>query len=162
MTSGVAANAVTYAAPGSAAASFQRSRMVTAPFTEVVAGLRQGIEAADLWVLHEIDPQALLRRGGYAIGATSQILFFDPRLLARVLAADPTALLEAPLKLAVLELPDGTVLVSWLDPEAAFARYRSPALADIGRELAETCEEIVAGIELPEPATIGLDHRIRA
>ncbi len=148
MTAGVASSSVAYAAPGSAGASFQRSRMTAAPFTEVLAWLREGIEAADLWVLHEIDPQALLHRGGYAIGATRQILFFHPRLLARVLAADPTALLEAPLKLAVLELPDGTVLVSWPDPEVAFARYRSPALADLGRELASICEEIVDGIEL--------------
>lgn len=161
MMAGVASNAVAYAAPGSAAASFQRSRMAAASLTEVVSRLPQGIEAADLWMLHEIDPQALLRRGGYATGATRQILFFHPRLLARVLAADPTALLEAPLKLAVLELPDGRVLISWLDPAAAFARYHSPALADLGRELASICEEIVAEIELSEAATSRIDHRIR-
>ncbi len=138
---------VAYAEFGEAAASFQRSRVSRLPVADVVARLRKAIEAADLWVLHEIDPQMLLRRGGYAIGAGRQILFFHPRLMARVLAADPAALLEAPLKFAVLELPGGAVAVRWIDPAAAFARYGSRALADLGRELAVACEEVVEAIK---------------
>ncbi len=144
------ATTVTYADPGEAAASFQRCRVSALPVADVVARLRKAIEAADFWVLHEIDPQMLLRRGGYAIGAARQILFFHPRLMARLLAADPAALLEAPLKFAILELPGGTVMVRWSDPAAAFARYGSRALADLGRELAAACKEI---------ATAGLGPR---
>lgn len=137
------ATKVAYAVLGEAAASFQRSRTCALPVADVVARLRKAIEAANLWVLHEIDPQVLLSRGGYAIGAARQILFFHPDLMARVLAADPAALFEAPLKFAALELPGGAVTLRWTDPAAAFARYECPALADLGRELAATCEEIV-------------------
>jgi len=137
------ATKVSYADPGEAAAAFQRSRTCTLSVADLVSQLRKAIEASGLWVLQEIDPQSLLHRGGYAIGAARQILFFHPRLMARVLAADPAALLEAPLKFAILELPGGAVTVRWIDPAAAFARYDRQALADLGQELAETCTEIV-------------------
>jgi len=93
-----------------------------------VARLHLAIEAADFWVLHETDPQALLLRGGCAIGPARQILFFHPRFMVRLLAADPAALLEAPLKFGVIELSAGNVMLRWADPAAAFARYGNRAL----------------------------------
>lgn len=131
-----------YGEVGRTAEGFQRSRVCALQVADVVARLKASIEAADLWVLHEIDPQVLLRRDGYAIAPARQILFFHPRLVVRLLAADPSALLEAPLKFAVLERAGGEALVRWLDPAAAFERYGHPALADLGRELAATCEAI--------------------
>ncbi len=124
--------------------TFQRSIICAHPLPDVVARLREAIEAADLWVLHEIDPQALLERGGYAIRPARQILFFHPPLMARLLAADPAALIEAPLKFAVLDLPDGAVSVRWNDPAAAFARYGNAALTTLGQEFASVCEQIAA------------------
>ncbi|SDR12457.1 Uncharacterized conserved protein, DUF302 family [Rhizobiales bacterium GAS191] len=135
--------AIAYAAPGEAAGAFQRARSCDLTVEDAVARLRNAIIADDLWVLHEIDPQAVLRRAGYAIAAARQILFFHPRFMARILAADPAALLEAPLKFAILELPGGGVSLRWLDPAVAFGRYRSPALDILGQELAAICERIV-------------------
>ncbi len=43
-------------------------------------------------------------------------------------------------------LPDGSVVVRWIDPRAAFARYGDPALAELGQELAAACEEIVLAL----------------
>ena len=106
--------------------------------------MRAAIESVGLWVLHEINPQALLRRGGYDIPPTRQLLFFHPRYVAGMLATDPAALLEAPLKIAVMESPDGAVTVRWLDPIVAFGRYGNPELGAIGQELAAICETIVA------------------
>ena len=140
------ATKVAYGTVGEAAASFQRSRTSTLPFAEVVTRLRAAIERADLWVLDEVDAQTIVGRGGYVIEATRMILFFHPRLMARVLAADPAALLEAPLKLAVLEEPGGAVIVRWFDSVAPYARYGNPDLAALGKELATICEEIVTAI----------------
>jgi uncharacterized protein (DUF302 family) len=106
--------------------------------------LRAAIVAADLWVLHEIDPQTLLSRGGFSILPARQVLFFHPRYVARMLSADPAALLEAPLKIALLEMPQGGSRLHWLDPAAAFSRYGNPALTELGKELAALCEKIVA------------------
>jgi uncharacterized protein (DUF302 family) len=139
---------VAFSKCGLAASSFQRSVSCSLTVEEVVTRLKQGIIAADLWVLHEIDPQMLLSRGGFAIGPARQVLFFHPRLMSRLLAADSAALLEAPLKFAVIGFPDGQAELRWLDPAIAFARYRSPALTELGNELAGLCEGIVNSIDL--------------
>ena len=140
-----------YAEPGESAAAFQRIRTCALSVPDVATLLLEGIEAADLWILHEIDLQMLLRWGGYAISPAREILFFHPRFMARLLVADPAAFLEVPLKFAILELADGGVVTRWADPAAAFARYQNPALADLGRELAQICDEIVARALGPSP-----------
>ncbi|RXG98029.1 DUF302 domain-containing protein [Bradyrhizobium zhanjiangense] len=138
---------VAFSESGTAAASFQRALSSTLPVEEIVTRLKDRILAADLWVLHEINPQMLLHRGGYDIGPARQILFFHPRLMSRLLAADSAALLEVPLKFAVIGFREGRTELRWLDPGKAFARYRSPALAALGDELADVCESIVAGLD---------------
>lgn len=137
-----AGGTVQYGTPGSASGLFQNARISTLAFVDVVAGLRREIEAAGFWVLHEIDPQRLLQQGGHSIGAARQILFFHPDLMVRLLQADPAALLEAPLKFAVMDRFDGTVAIRWNDPAAAFARYANPLLTKLGQELASACNEI--------------------
>jgi uncharacterized protein (DUF302 family) len=133
---------VAYGDVGTAAASFQRIRNSTFPVEETVTRLKQAIIANSLWVLREINPEMLLARGGYDIGAGRQVLFFHPGLMARLLAADPSALLEAPLKFAIVVLPDRTVTVRWLDPVQSFARYESTALTVLARELSALCDRI--------------------
>ncbi len=135
--------AVRYGLMGTAALAFGQGRVTSLPFQAVLERLRKAIRAEGLWVLHEIDPQAILARDGREIGPARQILFFHPDRMVRLLAADPAALLEAPLKLAVMDMPDGTVTVRWIDPAAAFGRYDNPALAELGRELAASFDRIV-------------------
>jgi uncharacterized protein (DUF302 family) len=137
-------DAVTYARLGKAAADFQKSITISLPIDAAVEALRGAIQRFDLWVLHEIDPQALLARGGFAIRPARQILFFHPRYMVRILACDPAAVLEAPLKIALIDTPDAGVMVRWPDPQRAFSRYGSAPLAALGRELAVLCDEMVA------------------
>jgi uncharacterized protein (DUF302 family) len=144
---------ISYGEPGETVTSFQHGIISAESFEAVIVRLRKGVEAAGLWVLHEIDPQAVLRRAGHAIGAGRQILFFHPDLMIRLLEADQAALLEVPLKFAVLELADGSVSVRWLDPASAFARYRNASLDKLGAELAATCERIATAATDPEVAS---------
>ena len=132
---------------GEAAAAFQHARIITLPFEEVLTRLRQAIEAAGLWVLHEIDPQKVLQRGGYDVGPARQVLFFHPDLVVRLLQANPAALLEAPLKLAVMQQPDSNIVIRWHDPATAFGRYGNPILTEMGQDLASRCEQIVTAIQ---------------
>ena len=122
------ATRIVYGVPGAAAAAFQRAQDCGCALTDEVAALRSAITARDLWVLHEIDPQALLRRSGMAIGPGRQILFFHLRYVARLLAADPAAIGEAPLKVVLLELPGGLATVRWFDPAPALSRNAHPDL----------------------------------
>ena len=122
---------------------FQQARRLATPLEEVVSALKTAIAAADVWVLHEIDPQALLHRGGIEIAPARQILFFHPRYMKRLLDAEPAAVLEAPLKFAVLS--DGAeVIVRWYDPRHSFNRYGDPTLRTLGRDLAQLCDGIAA------------------
>lgn len=130
---------VRYGDAGSAAQAFGHVRVTTTPLPDVVERLRQAITTAGLWVLHEIDVQAVVARAGHRIAAARQILFFHPDLMVRLLGANPAALPEAPLKFAVMAMPDGTVTIRWFDPGLTLQRYEDPALAGLGQELAAIC-----------------------
>ena len=129
--------------PGTETATFQLIRTTTRPFHEVLDSVRNEIAAAGLKVLQEIDPQAALKGFGHSIGGARLVFFFHPNLLHRLLEMDWTAIVEAPPKLALLELPDRTVALRMANPAAAFARYGNPALTAFGQELAATCERIM-------------------
>jgi uncharacterized protein (DUF302 family) len=123
---------------------FQNARMSKLAFVDAVVSLRKAIEAAGFWVLHEIDTKTIVQRGGHTIRATRQILFFHPDFLARVWEADQAAILEAPLKFALVEQEGGGIILRWMDPEAAFGRYGNPALAALGQELAALSHRVAA------------------
>jgi uncharacterized protein (DUF302 family) len=89
---------VSYGRLGDVSHAFQRWRICPFPIEKVLGRLRSEIEAADLWNLHEIDPQALLSHQGYAMSPARRLLFFHPRYVVRILTADPASLLEVPLK----------------------------------------------------------------
>ena len=55
------------------------------------------------------------------MGGLRLIFFFHPNLVVRVLEVDWTAMVEAPLKFVVMELPEGTVSIRTADPITASA-----------------------------------------
>lgn len=118
-------------------------------FAATLQCLKQAFHALDLWLIHEIDPQMLLERGGHRIGRARQLLFFHPRYAARLLEANPAALVEIPLKVAVLELPDGRVLVRHVDIEAGLVRY--PGIAMLAPELCEVLRDVMAHLAQAGP-----------
>jgi uncharacterized protein (DUF302 family) len=132
---------VDYREEGRRHEDFQHLRMTNLDNDTVLARLRSAIMAEDIMVLAEVDAQSILGRSGYAIGPTRQILFFHPRLMARLLAADTSALLEAPLKFSVVA-GDAGVAVRWQDPRPGYDRYGNAALTELGAELAKLCERI--------------------
>ena len=134
---------VRFGQPGTAADTFQRSAISRRSFDDVLATLRQAIEEAGMKVLQEIDPQKALASFGHVIDGSRLVFFFHPNLVIRLLQTDWTAIIEAPLKLAVTELPNGTTSLRMADPAAAFARYGNAALTTFGQELAVTCEGII-------------------
>ena len=109
-----------------------------------VARLEAAIAQADLWVLAKLDPQMLLAKGGFAIQPARQIFYFHPRYMARLLAANAAAIVEAPLKFVVLAPPGEPVSVRHPDIPAAFAGYGG--MAEIALELAEVTAGIVEAV----------------
>ncbi|SFS00628.1 Uncharacterized conserved protein, DUF302 family [Dyella sp. OK004] len=126
--------------------AFQRSVTTGHGFEETLQLVREALQEADFWIIHEIDPQMLLKKGGYAIHQTWQILFFHPRYMVRLLGLDPSALLEAPLKIVVMADEAGKVTLRWLDPEALLSKYAVSGLLELGREFDQTYTAISAKV----------------
>jgi uncharacterized protein (DUF302 family) len=136
---------VTYGSP--APPEFQHVVISALSFDATVDRLKRALQEHDLWLIQEIDPQMLLQRGGYHIYPTRQLLFFHPRYMARLLALDPNALIEAPLKLVVMQTPDGKVTVRFMAFEMTFGRYDT--LTELTKELATLCQRLVQTVTEP-------------
>ena len=123
--------------------------LITVPsaygFDETLDRLRQAIEGENLMVLHEINPQQMLRMVGVRTGGMRQILFFHPRYMKRIIETNRNAAIEPPLKLVAMEMPDGKVMVRYIDPPYLFGRY--DGLEEIGRELKGVVETVVAAVQ---------------
>ncbi|WP_306600456.1 DUF302 domain-containing protein [Geothrix sp. 21YS21S-2] len=119
------------------------------PFHETLQGLKEAIAAEDLLLIHEIDPQVIMARGGFVTWPIRQLLFFHPRFMVRLLEGDPSALVEVPLKVVILEMPDGRVFVRRPDTQNAFRRYLN--LRQLGAELDGICQRLVGTVAIPEP-----------
>lgn len=113
-------------------------------FDETLERLRHVFNQRDLWLIHEIDPQMLLARDGRGIGKARQLLFFHPRYAVRLLEANPAALIEIPMKIAVLELPDGRVLVRQSDIETDLRRYAG--METLASELGALMRDVMASL----------------
>jgi uncharacterized protein (DUF302 family) len=113
-------------------------------FETTVSRLVKAVAEADLRLIHEIDPQAQLRKGGFAINPTHQFLFFHPRFMARILGADPRAAIETPLKFTIMTLADGSIVLRYVDPSAVFRRYAG--LEDLADELAGVCARVAESL----------------
>jgi uncharacterized protein (DUF302 family) len=112
-------------------------------FEETLRQLRDAIAAVDLWVIHEIDPQALLKRGGFAIAPLRQLLWFHPRLMARLLLTDPGAVPEVPLKFVVSTEPAG-IRVRALNPIEIFSPYRD--LEPFAKDLFDVTNRMLSAV----------------
>jgi len=114
-------------------------------FDATLGRLKEAMTANDLWLIHEINPQALLLRVGYDMEPARQLLFFHPRYVTRLLAANPAALIEVPLKVAVVQMPDGRVSVRHVDVEAVLSRY--PGMSVLAAELAGVMRDVVGSLQ---------------
>lgn len=113
-------------------------------FEETLVHLRQAIANADLWLIHEINPQMFLARGGYAIKPVRQLFYFHPRYVAKMLPIDLASFPEIPLKFVILQTPDGRVTVRHNTVESLLGRY--PGLSDIVVELSALARSLLRSV----------------
>lgn len=122
--------------------------LVTVPsshgFDETLALLIQAIEGQNLMVVHEINPQQMLRMVGMRVGGMRQILFFHPRYMRTIVETNRNAGIVPPLKVLVMEAPDGRVMVRYHDPEELFEPY--DGLSGMASELKGAVEQVVASV----------------
>ena len=123
----------------------QSNQSIVSPhsFDETVEILRGAIVAADMMILHEIDTQAIVARGGIEISGVRQLLYFHPRWMKIVVATAPDAVIEAPLKFVIRETENGTIC-NYHRPSQTFGRYAG--LEEMARELDAIARRIAASL----------------
>jgi uncharacterized protein (DUF302 family) len=116
----------------------------TQDFNTTLSTLRSAIEGENLMVIKEVDPQQMLRMVGVRVGGMRQILFFHPRFMKSIIESNRNGGIEPPLKILVMEGPNGMVMVRYEDPLHQFAPY--DGLDDVAAELSELVAGIVSSV----------------
>ena len=102
-------------------------------FGDTVELLTAAIEEQNLMVVKEIDAQKMLKMVNKKVGGMKQLLFFHPRYMKRIIEINPQGTIEPPFKIAVMERPDGKVIVKYIKPSSLLGKYAG--LEDLGTEL---------------------------
>jgi uncharacterized protein (DUF302 family) len=109
-----------------------------APFQKVAEALERAIAEEKMGLVCQANAPR-----GVTIKGNQVFMVFRPDFAVRLLAADPRAGFEAPIRIYLDENPDGTATVSYLPPSAVFASYRNPEVQAIGAELDPIFKAIV-------------------
>ncbi|WP_431162015.1 DUF302 domain-containing protein [Flagellimonas beolgyonensis] len=117
-------------------------QLLPLPFGQVYSNLKQRITDHGFLLLHEIDTQAIVAKHGITIPPLRQLLFFEPKYIAQIMAGDPLAINDIPLKLVLQEVDDHTTQLSFKNPVGSLQDYGlDPTMAV---ELLERVQGIVA------------------
>ena len=85
------------------------------PVDETVARMRQDIAAKGITFFQEVDQSRLAAGAGISLRPSTLIVFGNPPLGAQFLTANPYSGLDWPVRVLVLQEPDGSVWVAWTD-----------------------------------------------
>ncbi len=113
-------------------------------FDKTLSLLRQAIEAENLMLVQEVDPQKMLRMVGVQVAGMRQVYFFHPRYMKQVLDANRNAGIEPPLKLLVMETQNGQVMIRYEDPSHQFGPY--DGLTAFSAEMAGIFDRVVGSV----------------
>ena len=114
-------------------------------FNDTVELLVAAIEEQNLMVIKEIDAQKMLKMVGKQVGGMKQLLFFHPRYMKAIIETNPQGSIEPPLKIAVMERPDGKVMVKYIKPSHLLGKYNG--LGEIGLDLDKIVADISSSIK---------------
>ena len=126
-----------------AAAADTVTRVSRAPFSKVAEALEQSIAEQKMALVCHANAQRGAAARGVTIPGNQVMMVFRNDFAVRLLAADPKAGFEAPIRIYLYENPDGTATVTYLPPSAVFASYRHPAVRAVASELEPIFRTIV-------------------
>lgn len=115
----------------------------TAPFGRVAEALERAVGEEKMALVCHANAQRGAAARGVTIRGNQVMMVFRNDFAVRLLAADPAAGFEAPIRIYVYENADGTATVSYIPPSAVFASYRHPEVQAVARELDGIFERIV-------------------
>ena len=133
---------VAYAAP-TAAQPPRLTAVARAPFAKVASALEQAVADHKMGLVCHANAQRAAAGRGVSIKGNQVLMVFRNDFAVRLLAADPAAGFEAPIRIYVYENADGTATISYVPPSAVFVAYPSPEVRKIAAELDPIFKTIV-------------------
>jgi uncharacterized protein (DUF302 family) len=119
------------------------THVVRTPFPDVITTLHRAIADRKMALVCEADAQKGAAARGVTIRGNRVLMIFRNDLAVRLLAADPTAGFEAPIRIYVAEHADGTTTISYRTPSTVFGPYRHPEVRAVATELDPILKAIV-------------------
>lgn len=107
----------------------------TAPFERVAEALERAVTDEKMGLVCHANAQRAAAGRGVTIKGNQVLMVFRNDFAVRLLAADPAAGFEAPIRIYVYENADGTATVSYIPPRVVFAPYRHAEVQAVSREL---------------------------
>lgn len=117
------------------------TKTISAPFDKVVAGLTREISAHNLVLVNKIPYQQMVKMVGVNASPMMGFEIFHPRYGKVLYEKDPSALMDAPLRILARE-EGGKVTLTYRKPSAVFASYSG--LSDMSKQLDQAFADIVA------------------
>lgn len=114
-----------------------------APFPRVAEALERAIAEQKMVLVCHADAQRGAGARGVAIKGNQVFMVFRNDFAVRILAAEPAAGFEAPIRIYLYENPDGTATVAYRPPSVVFAPYPDPKVGAVARELEPIFKAIV-------------------
>jgi uncharacterized protein (DUF302 family) len=90
--------------------------IVDRPFSIVLSDTKRNIILNDFLLIHEINTKQILAAHHIIIPELRQLFFFHPRYMKEILASDPLAVNEVPLKIVIREIEPDKTSISFPDP----------------------------------------------
>lgn len=94
--------------------------------TETIDRLVTVLQAKGITIFARIDQQAEAEKVGLSLRPTQLLLFGNPQAGTPLMVAEPTIALDLPLKVLAWEAADGTVWLSYNDPNYLKQRFSLP------------------------------------
>ena len=107
----------------------------TAPFARVAEALERAVTEEKMGLVCHANAQRAAAGRGVTIKGNQVLMVFRNDFAVRLLAADPAAGFEAPIRIYVYENADGTATVSYRPPGIVFAPYQHAEVQAVAREL---------------------------
>jgi len=114
-----------------------------APFPKVAEALEKAVAEHKMALVCHANAQRGAAGRGVTIKGNQVLMVFRNDFAVRLLAAEPQAGFEAPIRIYVYENADGTATVSYVLPSAVFARYKHPEVKAVAAELDPIFKAIV-------------------
>jgi uncharacterized protein (DUF302 family) len=103
------------------------------PFSIVLSDVKRNILSNDFLLIHEINTKQILAAHHIIIPELRQLFFFHPRYMKEILASDPLAVNEVPLKIVIREIERDKTSISFPNPVVNLDDYK--VNPDMAREL---------------------------